>query len=198
MSEPDAIVFRLRAPVLGPMLLREHDRTGARLANRAVPGLALFQVGFGTLIITALSLWIMGPQFVSFFRAWFASGQTPDHAFSTLFMFVVIIVLCVQSLQFLWSRFARAAALPPEKTAGPRGIYWGEQLVRASALGVGVRRERAWSAYRWAAFERLERKSDHINLRASDDLLVIIPHSAFASAAEIENFCRFAEARVGR
>ena len=88
------------------------------------------------------------------------------------------------------------AGINPEGLAGPKGIYWGDQWVRASRLGIGVRRERFWIAYRWSAFAKLEKRSDHLTLRGGDHIAVFIPKAAFADQAQIDEFCAFAEARL--
>ena len=148
----------------------ERKRLQSRLTNRRTPGNAFFHNDYFVLALAAVTIYtnikIVGDNYLRSLRP-ILKGAWPDVDSQDLFTLFLDNFIYIWALRILWSRFKLFAGIESEGLAGPKGIYWGDQWVRASRLGVGVRRERVWSTYRWSAFAKLEKRSDHLTLRGA-------------------------------
>ncbi len=95
-----------------------------------------------------------------------------------------------------WSQLARFWGREKAMRAGHEGVNWGAQRLRADAEGLAVELAARRTHYRWPAFIGLERTRRFVLLMLAPGLGVTIPRRAFASEAEAESFCGFAEERI--
>lgn len=92
-----------------------------------------------------------------------------------------------------WSHLARFWGREKAMRAGREGVNWGAQRLRADAEGLAIELAARSTHYRWPAFIGLERTRRFVLLMLAPGLGVAIPRRAFASEAEAETFCDFAE-----
>ena len=95
-----------------------------------------------------------------------------------------------------WSQLARFRGREKAMRAGREGVNWGAQRLRADSEGLEVELAARSTHYRWPAFVGLERTRRFILLMLAPGLGVAIPRRAFASEAEVDSFCGFAERRI--
>ncbi len=92
-----------------------------------------------------------------------------------------------------WAQLARFWGREKAMRAGREGVNWGAQRLRADAEGLAIELAARSTHYRWPAFIGLERTRRFVLLMLAPGLGVAIPRRAFASEAEAETFCDFAE-----
>ena len=95
-----------------------------------------------------------------------------------------------------WGQLARFWGREKAMRAGHEGVNWGAQRLRADSEGLAVELAARSTHYRWPAFIGLEQTRRFVLLMLAPGLGVAIPRRAFASQAEAESFCGFAEARI--
>jgi hypothetical protein len=183
-------VFRLRAALEPGVPLREAQRSTTFVQNRMSMGAGMLVSPIALLV---LALWLTY-DFVAFTPVFFRSLTTADAIFSS----GVTIALLALGAFLLWRRVLRQFGIltgsrrKAEAYAGPVGVCWGDQAVRASRLGVAVRRARERDVFRWRAFVSLEEKRGYVRLGVTDDWAVTIPDAAFADTAQRREFLAFA------
>ena len=99
-------------------------------------------------------------------------------------------------LDHAWGQLARFWGREKAMRAGREGVNWGAQRLRADSGGLAVELAARSTHYRWPAFIGLERTRRFVLLMLAPGLGVAIPRRAFASEAETESFCGFAERHI--
>ena len=99
-------------------------------------------------------------------------------------------------LDQVWSQFARFWGREKAMRAGREGVTWGAQRLRADSGGVAVELAARSTHYHWPAFVGLERTRRFVLLMLAPGLGVAIPRRVFASEAEADSFCGFAERQI--